>query len=122
MKNIALLIDDDEIICELGTEMLEMLDVKAIAAFTKDEAIKSFQNNYQQIAFVLVDLNIGKESGLDVFHELKKIDENVVAITASGSLLDSDADKYIAMGFSGIVTKPYSIATLKKLIDKYVER
>jgi len=120
MKNKVILIDDDEIICELAVEMLEMLDVEAIAAQSKAEAIDLFTKHHKETAFALVDLNIGKDSGIDVLGELKKIDENVVAITASGSLLDSDTPKYVAMGFSGIITKPYSLATLKALVDKYI--
>ena len=121
MKNKAMLIDDDDIICELGVEMLEMLDVEAMAAQSRDEAIEMFKKYYNEIAFVLVDLNVGKESGIEIFNELKAIDENVAGITASGSLVDSDEAKYKAMGFSGIILKPYSIATLKSLIDMYVK-
>jgi len=122
MKDKVMIIDDDEIICELGTEMLEMLDVVAISAHTKAEAIGLFQSIHAEIAFALVDLNIGKESGIDVMYEMKKIDPTVIAITASGSLLDSESDKYIAMGFSGIITKPYSLNTLRNLIEKYMEQ
>ena len=121
MKNKVILIDDDEIICELGQEMFEMLGVECFVAQTMEETMECIQNHLDEIAFALIDLNLEKVSGVDIFKEILKHDSKFIAIMASGSFIESDAPKYIACGFVDIILKPYSLGTLKGLITKYIK-
>jgi len=120
MKNKVLLIDDDDIICELGKEMFEILDVECFVAQTMKEAVECVQEHWNEIAFALIDLNLGRDSGVDIFNELIKIDSNFVAIMASGAFVESDAPTYKGLGFKDIALKPYNIGVLKDLIAEYI--
>ena len=120
MKNKVLLIDDDETLCELGKEMFEILNVEAFVAQTIEEAEKCFKHHFQDIALVIFDLNLDDVTGLDVFDLLKTINDDFVAILASGIFIDEDAPKYIEIGFKEIILKPYNLKILKEIIGKYL--
>ena len=120
MKNKVLLIDDDVIICELGKEMFELLDIEAHTSETLEEALTYFKANHQDVAIVLIDFILGEVSGVDVYNELVKISTDFTAVLASGIFVEDDAPKYSEMGFKEIVRKPYNLATLKELIAKYI--
>ena len=70
---------------------------------------------------VLLDLKIGKESGLDVLKQIKEIDPNVVVImmTAYGSIGNSvEAMKNGAFNY---LTKPLDVDELMVHIKQAVE-
>ena len=64
-----------------------------------------------------MDLTIpGGMGGLEAIKHLLKIDPNIVAIVSSGYSMDEAMANYRDFGFKGIITKPYKIEDLKRII------
>ena len=120
MRDKALIIDDDITLCELGTEMFEILGVEASYALTLHEAVAFFKENYESIRLVIFDLNLEEVTGIDVFQELRKIDDQFIGILTSGVFIEEDAKTYKDIGFKDIILKPYSLSNLKDLIAEYL--
>ena len=120
MKNKALIIDDDVTLCELGTEMFEILGVEAASAMKLNEAVTFFRQNHESIKLVIFDLNLEEATGIEVFQELKKIDDQFIGILTSGVFIEEDAKAYKEIGFKDIILNPYSLSNLKDLIAEYI--
>ena len=122
MRNKVLIVDDDLTLCELGKEMFEILNVEAASALTLEEAVEFFNENHESIGLVIFDLNLEEVTGIEVFTELQKIDNEFTGILTSGVFIEEDAKMYKDIGFKDIILKPYNMSNLKDLIAKYLEK
>ncbi|MCL2062865.1 MAG: response regulator [Candidatus Cloacimonetes bacterium] len=121
MKNKVLIIDDEEVICEVAQEMLELIDVEAFIAMNKKEAMSCFQENQHEIALAILDYNLPDTNGVDILNELFKINKDFIPILATGMYVKSDIPKYQAMGFQEVIDKPYGLNVLKDIKSKYLK-
>jgi len=121
MRNKVLIVDDDEIICELGVEMFDIFDAPTTAVQTMAEATQYFSEQYAEIGLVIIDLNLQECTGVDVFNTIKEIDPSLNAVIASGQFIESDAKQYLDMGFKELILKPYTLDKIKEMIGKYLE-
>jgi DNA-binding NtrC family response regulator len=122
MKTKAMVVDDDLTLCELGTEMLEILGIDAHAEQTLKGSVAYFQANHEDIGLVIFDLNLEEATGIDVFQEMMKIDSNFTGVLASGIFVEEDAPKYREMGIKEIILKPYNLNILKDIISKHMNK
>ena len=66
---------------------------------------------------MILDLTIiGGMGGEECFAALKRLDPEVRAIVASGYDHDDYAQRFLALGFCGYLTKPYRIIDLGKML------
>ncbi len=113
-----LLIDDEPAILSSLEFVLE--DSYEISSYTSpDEALSSLEREQFQIC--LLDLRIGKESGLDVLLKIKEIQPSieVIMITAYGSIESSV--KALQLGAFSYITKPVDIEEIKVNIKKALQ-
>ena len=81
-----LIVDDDP---EFGAVVQQLLEVEGYSATLATTAYQASQLcAAREFAVVLLDLNLGHESGLDVLRDVKQLRENlpIILITAHGSL------------------------------------
>ena len=85
MKNFKLLlVDDEEALRVVTKKMLEHLGFEVLMAANGQEALEIYRQKGKNIEAVLLDLTMPEMDGEETFRELKKIDENVKVIVASG--------------------------------------
>jgi len=120
MRDNVLIIDDEEVICDLGKEMFEIFDITATSAQTMVESVDYFKEHFSEIGLVILDLNLKECTGIDVFNALREIDPTLNAVIASGQFIESDAQKYTDLGFKEIILKPYTMGTVQEMIGKYL--
>jgi PAS domain S-box-containing protein len=121
-KGKILVMDDEEIIRDIAGEMLSYLGYDAEFARDGEEAVKLYQlavEAHHPFSAVLMDLTIpGGMGGKDAIKVLREMDENVKAIVSSGYSNDPIMANYRAFGFQGVITKPYKVTELKKILDE----
>jgi two-component system, cell cycle sensor histidine kinase and response regulator CckA len=113
----VLLVDDEEMIRIIGTEMLTGLGFKVITAEDGREAIEIFKSR-NDIVFVILDLTMPNMDGVQCFQELRQLDPGVKVIISSGYNKQDVAQKFIGKGMAGFLQKPYRLPALKKAIRK----
>jgi len=121
----VLVMDDEEHIRDVTGEMLDYIGYDV--AFAKDgtQAVELFvqaRESVQPFTAVIMDLTIpGGRGGKETIKLLREIDPEVKAIVSSGYSNDPIMSDYKAYGFSGVITKPYKVTELRKVLHKVLE-
>jgi len=117
-----LLVDDEEMVLEVGARMLEKLHYKVLKAENGPEAVALFARYPDRIVLVILDMNMPGMSGGVVFEELRKLKPDVKVLLTSGYGLDGQTQELIASGGCGFVQKPFSIAALTQKFSEILPR
>ncbi len=121
----ALIMDDDEMVLEVGRKILGRLGFETVGAFDGKSAIdlyKSAKESGSPFDFVIMDLTVpGGMGGKDAIKLLREFDPSVKAIVSSGYSIDPVMADYRSFGFRGVVAKPYAIDDLKEVIQSILE-
>lgn len=74
MKSKAiLLVDDEDIVRDVGVQMLEAFGYKAYEAGSGEEALKIFEDKQDEIQLIILDLVMPEMGGKEVFEKVKKL-------------------------------------------------
>jgi len=115
----VILFADDDVTClEVCIKMLQQLGYKVFDAKDGLEAIQVFNSNQSEVDLVILDMNMPHNGG-STFDQLKKIDENVRVIIASGYAESQRIREMMEQGCYGFIQKPFSLNVLSQKI-KYV--
>ncbi len=117
-----LLIDDERIILDVGSDILNTLGYKAFSALGGHEAIDIFQTHHNQIDMVILDMVMPGMNGKTTYEALKKIDPNVKVIIASGYNINDNATKLLEKGANDFLQKPFTIKELSCKIKKVLSQ
>lgn len=117
-----LFMDDDEMVRDTAGKILTRLGYTVSFARDGAEAIAAYeQARAEERPFdaVIMDLTIpGGMGGKEAVKRLREIDPSVKTIVSSGYSDDPVMADYAEYGFSGVVSKPYTIGKLGEIIRK----
>lgn len=117
-----LLIDDQDVILNVGKEMLSALGYSVITAQSGDEALQIYQAEKEAVDLIILDMIMPNMGGGEVFNRLKEIDPNVVVLLSSGYSLDMQASEILERGCKGFIQKPFDIQVLSERIRIILDR
>ena len=80
----VLLVDDEEVIVEVASGMLKLLNYTVLTARSGSEALSLFTEQRERIDLVILDMIIPDMDGAQIFHRLKGIAPEVKVLLASG--------------------------------------
>jgi|GEM_PF-1029898 len=109
----VLLVDDEEPVRLIGSEMLRELGFRVVTAVDGEEALELYRQHRGEIVLVLMDLNMPRLSGEEAFRELRRIDPEVRVVLSSGFTEQEVTKKFQGQGLAGFVQKPYTLAILR---------
>jgi len=112
---VILFADDDEICLDVGVKILQKLGYKVFDAKDGLEAIEVFKSNQSEVDLVILDMNMPHNGG-STFDQLKKIDEDVKVIIASGYAESKRIREMLEQGCFGFIQKPFTIRALSQKI------
>jgi PAS domain S-box-containing protein len=117
-----LVVDDEEVIRNLSSELLVLLGHDVNVANGGEEALGKYQNAIDAgspFDIVILDLTIrGGMGGLETVQQLLKMDPQVKAIVSSGYSDDASTANYISRGFKAFLKKPYDVKALNEALNK----
>jgi len=103
-KPLLLLVDDDEIYCEVLGDALRKRNYTVLVACNLADALKLAQE--MEPEYAVVDLRIGTESGLELVKRLAALDENTRIVMLTGYASVATAVESIKLGAIHYLTKP----------------
>jgi len=118
-KNV-LIIDDEPLITELLTNVLERMGCKSQVASCGKEGMETFEK--EDFDLVITDLGMPDISGWDVSKMVKQKKPRVPVIIVTGWGLDTDPQKVKESRVDHLLTKPFQIDQLEKIIKDLLEK
>ncbi len=124
MKNsrTVLLIDDEDMIVEVGREILGILGYKVLTARSGEKGIEVYQQNRDQIDVVILDMVMPSMGGTETYNRIKEIDPDVKFLLSSGYSVDKEASKILNGGRNGFIQKPFTINQLSEKMRKILDQ
>ena len=112
----VLLVDDEEAVRRIGTDMLKELGFTVLTAVDGLDALKIFRECHADIRFVLMDLTMPNMDGEEAFREFRRIRQDIKVIICSGYNKQDVSQKFVGKGLAGFLKKPYQLTDLQKEI------
>jgi len=107
-----LLVDDEDMIVEVGKEMLTALGYRVIVAANGQQAVALYEENKDNIDMVILDLIMPDVGGAEVYERLREISPKVKVLLSSGYSIDDRAHDVLKRGCDGFIQKPFDINEL----------
>jgi CheY-like chemotaxis protein len=117
-----LLVDDEPVVLEVGSEMLTSMGFEVLLASNGAEALEVFRNRVREISLVILDLVMPFMDGWRAFKALKAMDPRVKVLATSGYSDDCEAARMLEMGFSGFLQKPFSMRNLRDALSSILSK
>jgi CheY-like chemotaxis protein len=120
MKTI-LVVDDKETGRELVRTVLENSGYAVVEAGNGSEALKRARETSPDL--IILDLHMPEIDGFGVIQQLRRepqfVKTPVVALTASA--MAGDRERALSLGFTGYITKPIRLVTLRNEIERLLK-
>jgi PAS domain S-box-containing protein len=116
----VLLVDDEEFVRSIGTDMLKELGFEVVTAEDGQEALDIYTGR-QNIDIVILDLTMPRLDGEQTFHALRALKPAVKVIISSGYNEQDVTSKFAGMGLAGFVQKPYKFSVLRDALRKLTD-
>ncbi|HEX8678442.1 MAG TPA: response regulator, partial [Chthoniobacterales bacterium] len=115
-----LLVEDEEMLRDLGVEILQSEGYRVLTAKDGVEAVEIFSANRDAIGLVVCDLGLPRMGGRDVFMKLKEMKPSVRAIVVSGYIEPAQRSEILKAGVIDTVQKPYDFGELVNKIQSVI--
>ncbi len=107
-----LLVEDEEMLRDLGVTILEGEGYRVLAAKDGMEAVALFEAHRDDIGLVVCDLGLPRLGGREAFLKMKESRPGVRAIVASGYLEPAIRSEMLKAGVLDTIQKPYDFNDL----------
>jgi len=116
-----LLVDDEEMILEIGKDMLQKLGYKVVVAGSGRNALDIYERDQNVIDMVILDMTMPDMSGSETYDRLKEINPAIKTLLSSGYGINGKAQAIINSGCHGFIQKPFNLTNLSQKIRSILD-
>jgi CheY-like chemotaxis protein len=116
-----LLVEDEEIVRDMGKYALELFGYKVLAVTDGQEAVEVYGREKDSIALVILDIIMPRMDGKQCLKELLRLNPGVKVLISSGVVEDDVIQGMIHLGAKGSVMKPFHIKGLLEEVRKVLD-
>ena len=117
-----LLVDDEDMIIDVGKDMLKEMGYKVLVARSGEEAVEVYRKHKDNIDLVIVDMIMPRMGAGEVYDKIKEINANVKVLLSSGYSVDSQAKEILERGCNAFIQKPFDMEKLSAKIRGILEK
>jgi two-component system cell cycle sensor histidine kinase/response regulator CckA len=120
----VLLVDDEEMILEVGTQMLEALGYKVVIARSGREAIelvKRAQRLPSSPDLLILDMIMPDMGGKETLEHIREVNPDIKVLLSSGYSIDGQAKEIMEKGCDGFIQKPFDIKELSHKVREILD-
>jgi len=112
----VLVVDDEETVCNVISEILETIGFESHRAYSAAEALSFLDENSPDL--ILTDVMMPDIDGLTLIYKIRCATEsaNVPIVVISAIATTSDREAALSAGASAFLAKPFSSQELKEII------
>ena len=114
-----LIVDDEAFIRENLERIIVDDGYRPISTESPDEAIRIVAE--EEISLVLLDLNLGSSSGLDVLREMREVDPEILVIIITGYGTVESAVEALKIGAYDYIKKPFKADAIHLIVKLALE-
>jgi PAS domain S-box-containing protein len=103
----VLFVDDEEMLLEIGVEVLKASGYAVLEARNGREAVETYEANMDRIDLVILDIVLPDIGGGEVFDRIKIANPNAKVLLSSGYSIESQATAILKRGCDGFLQKPF---------------
>jgi CheY-like chemotaxis protein len=111
-----LLVDDEDMIVDVGAEILQTLGYNVIVAKNGEAAIEIYRDKKDTIDLVILDMIMPGMGGAETFDVLRTINPGIKLILSSGYSVNGRPAEMLKKGCRSFIQKPYSMSELSQTI------
>jgi CheY-like chemotaxis protein len=116
-----LLVDDEEMIIDVGTEMLKSLHYDVLTAKNGQEAVEIYREKGGDIDVVILDLVMPGMGGREIYEQMKTINPSIKVLLSSGCSVDSRDPEAMDLGWNGYLQKPFDLSELSQKVREILD-
>jgi PAS domain S-box-containing protein len=117
----VLLVDDEDMIIDVGQEMLRAAGYEALLARGGKEAIEVYKKNKDKVSLVILDMIMPDMGGGEAYDRMKEINPDIKVLLSSGYSIDGQATEILDRGCDGFIQKPFNVSRLSQRIRKILD-
>lgn len=137
-RKTILLVDDEEMVIEVGEKMLRTIGYNVLLARSGQEALDILSKVHGEKGaegegepgrrtskipdLVILDIVMPEMGGSETYDRLKEIDPDLKVLLASGYSLEDQALEMLERGCSGFIQKPFNLQQLVHKIREVMEQ
>jgi len=118
----VLLVDDENMIIEVGQEILKALGYEVVPARSGEEAVHLYGESKEEIDIVVLDMVMPGMGGGETFDRLKQINPKVKVLLSSGYSIDGMATDILERGCNQFIQKPFNIKELSQKLREVLDQ
>jgi CheY-like chemotaxis protein len=107
-----LLVDDEKMVLEVNSKLLEFMGYRVYAVKSGQEAIAVYMDKKNEIDLIILDMIMPGISGAEIFDRLREINSSVKVLLSSGYSLTGEAQTIMDRGCNGFLQKPFDVEEL----------
>ena len=117
-----LVVEDEELLLNLLTSLLERKGYTVLAAADGLTAVDLFNNRPNEIHLVLMDVGLPHMSGWESLKSMRRIDPTVKVILASGYLESDVQERSLQEGADAFLAKPYVPEKVHSMVRRVLDK
>jgi signal transduction histidine kinase/CheY-like chemotaxis protein len=117
----VLLLDDEDLIIDVGKQFLEKMGYKVLIAKSGTEAIDIYKKNSHRIDMVIIDIIMPDMGGGEAYDRLKEINPEIKVLLSSGYSINGQATEILERGCQGFIQKPFKLKDLSKKLREILD-
>ncbi|MBA7551511.1 Sensor kinase CckA [subsurface metagenome] len=118
----VLLVDDEDIIINVGSQMLKKLGYEILTAGNGKEAIELYRANKDRVDMVILDIIMPDMGGGEAYDKLKRINPGIKVLLSSGYSIEGRATEILEQGCNGFIQKPFNMEQLSQKIREILDK
>ncbi len=112
-----LIIDDEEIVRTMLTQMLEKAGYEVLCASEGADGLALLEDMSEKVDLVILDMVMPNMSGDEVYSEIRRRFGKIKVLLSSGFSHDSRVQSVIESGADGFISKPYNYRELTAQVN-----
>lgn len=118
----VLFVDDEDMIIDVGCQILEKLGYNILTAGSGKEAIAIYETKKDEIKLVILDMIMPDMGGGETYDRLKKINPQIKVLLSTGYSINGQASEIMDRGCNGFIQKPFNVKQLSRKIRDVLDK
>jgi PAS domain S-box-containing protein len=119
---LILIVDDEEVLRDLGKDILESHGYRVTAVANGSLAIDFLREAREPVALVILDVVMPGLGGSETYRRLRSLDSRVPVLLSSGLSGEDSIQEILAEERTGFIPKPYGISELTQAVASVLSK